>query len=185
MKNNQLFRIAGWCILVVALLMVVIHVVPSGAPSIIMLILSIAILLGLIFFFYMLYVVHRPESARLSLAGLVLGIIAVGLNLISLVSKLSAFLMNIGLLLWPLPFLVFGFLAWRSKRMPRGLALVGLLTGITFLIDGVAGLMGSDAVVNVVSLVGDIFALVWLVWLGIVFLSKKFTSASPKPVAAQ
>jgi hypothetical protein len=185
MKNNQLFRITGWCALAVALLMVVIHVVPSGAPSSVMLILSMIILLGLIFVFYMLYVVHRPESAGLSLAGLVLGIIAVGLNLISLVSKLSAFLMNMGLLLWPLPFLVFGFLAYRSDRMPRGLAVVGLLTGISFLITWVAGLMGSDAVVNVVSLVADIFALVWLVWLGVVFLSKKFTAASPKPVAAQ
>jgi hypothetical protein len=177
MNSNQLFRNAGWCALVVALLMVAIHVVPSGAPGIVGLILGIVILLGLTFVFYALYVAHRAESAGLSLAGLILWILAVGLNLISMVSTVSIFLGYVGSLLWLLPFLIFGFLAYRSDRMPRGLAVMAFLSGISLLIATVAGMMGSEAVVNVVSLVADIFMLVWLVWLGIVFLSKKFAAA--------
>jgi hypothetical protein len=184
MKNNQFFRIAGWCALVVALLMLAIHVVPSGAPGIVGLILTIAILLGLTFVFYALYVAHRTESAGLSLAGLILWILAFGLNLISLVSNVSTFLGYVGSLFWLLPFLIFGFLAYRSNRMPRGLAVVAFLAGISLLIATVAGMMGSEGVVNVVALVADIFMLLWLVWLGVVFLSKKFTAANPVPATA-
>jgi hypothetical protein len=184
MNNNKLFRTAGWCALVVALLMVAIHVVPSGTSSIVGLILTIAIMLGLTIVFYALYVAHRSESAGLSLAGLILWILAFGLNLISLVSNISTFLGYVGSLFWLLPFLIFGFLAYRSDRMPRGLAVMAFLSGISLLIATVAGMMGSEAVVNVVSLVADIFMLVWLVWLGIVFLSKEFAAALPEPVAA-
>jgi hypothetical protein len=184
MNTNKLFQIAGWCALVTALLMVAIHVVPSGTAGGVGLITTIAFLLGITFVFYALYVAHRAESAGLSLAGLISWILAVGLNLISLVSKLSAVLMNIGLLLWLLPFLVFGFLAWRSKRMPRGLAVAAFLAGISLLIATIAGMMGSDSIVNVVNLVADIFMTAWLAWLAIVFLSKKFAAADPVPAAA-
>lgn len=68
--------------------------------------------------------------------------------------------------------------------MPRGLAVVALLSGISLLVATVAGLMGNEAVFNVVNLVADIFMLVWLVWLGIVFLSRKFAAAIPAPAAS-
>jgi ATP/ADP translocase len=54
------------------------------------------------------------------------------------------------------------------------MAVVALLSGNSLLIATVAGLIGSEAVVNMVSLTTIIFMLVWLVWLGIVFLSRKF-----------
>jgi hypothetical protein len=178
MANNQLFRFTGWCALVVALLMVAILVVPSGASSTVGLILTIAILLGLTMVFYALYVAHRADSAGLSLAGLILWLLSLGLNIMSLVTNLvNNFLSNVGSLLWSLPFLIFGFLAYRSARMPRGLAVVAFLTGVVFLILGVAGFMGSATIVNWGNLVGDIFMLVWLVWLCVVFLSKKFAAA--------
>jgi hypothetical protein len=185
MNKNNLYRIAGWCALVTALLTVLIHLVPSGTLNIVGLILQIVILVGLTFVIYALFIAHRAESAGLSLAGLILGILILGLNLFTLVTNLNNTLINnVGTLLWSLPFLIFGFLAWRSTRMPRGLAVAALLTGISFLIATVAGMMGNEAVVNVVSLVADIFMLVWIVWLGIVFLSKKFASVAPVPVAA-
>jgi hypothetical protein len=175
MKNNQLFRIAGGCALVVALLMLAIHVVPSGTASIIGMILSMGTMLGLTFVFYALYVAHRTESAGLSLAGLILWILSFGLNLIGFfVTTVNNSLSAVGSLLWALPFLIFGYLAYRSARMPRGLAVLALVTGVVYLLLGVAGFMGSAGVINGGNLVGDILMLGWLVWLGVVFLSKKF-----------
>jgi hypothetical protein len=179
MNNSKFYRIAGWCALVVALLMLAIHVVPAGAAGI-ELIFTIAILLGLTFVFYVLYVAYRAESAGLSLAGLVLWILAFGLNLIGLVTNLvNPFLSNVGSLLWSLPFLIFGFLAYRSFKMPRGLAVVTLLTGTVYLILGAAGFMGSETFINWGNLVGDVFMLVWLVWLWRVFWSDKFATTRP------
>jgi len=184
MSNNKLFRAAGWCALLVGLLMLAIHGVPSGTSNTVGMIMEMGIMLGLTLVFYTLYVAHRAESAGLSLAGLISWILAFGLNLISTVSNLGTFLGTVGSLLWLLPFLIFGFLAYRSDRLPRGLAVAAFLSGISLLIATVAGMMGSDAVVNVVSLVADIFMLVWVGWLGVVLLSKKFNVASPVPTAA-
>jgi hypothetical protein len=175
MKNKQLFRTAGWCALVLALLMLAIHVVPSGTASIVGLILTIGIMLGLTVVFYTLYVAHRAESAGQSLAGLILWLLSLGLNLIGVfVTTVSNSLSAVGSLLWALPFLIFGLLAYRSTRMPRGLAVLALVTGVVYLLLGVAGFMGSAGVINGGNLVSDILMLGWLVWLGVVFLSKKF-----------
>jgi hypothetical protein len=184
MKNNQFFRVAGWCALVTALLMVGIHLVPSGTSSFLGSVVSIGTLLGLTIVFYSLYVAHRSQSAGLSLVGLISWVLAFGLNLISMVINIGTFLGYLGSLFWVLPFLIFGFLAYRSDRMPSGLAVVAFLSGISLLVAIVAGLMGNEAVVNIVSLVADIFMLVWLVWLGIVFLSGKFAAAIPAPAVS-
>jgi hypothetical protein len=177
MNKNNLFRFASWCALVTALLMVLIHVVPSGAPAIVGMIVGLAAMLGLTYVFYALYVAHRAESAGLSLAGLILWLLSLVLNLVSLVTSALNFLSNVGSLLWALPFLIFGYLAWRSARMPRGLAALTLLTGLVYVILAVAGFMGSAGFVDTGNLVGDILMLVWLVWLWRTFLSKKFASA--------
>jgi hypothetical protein len=185
MANKNLFRIAGWCALVTGVIMVAFHVVPAGLPVIVGMVLSIVDLLGLTIVFYALYVAHRAESAGLSLAGLILWLLAFVLNLIGLLTSLvNPFLSNVGSLLWALPFLIFGVLALRSASMPRGLAVLALLTGAVFLILGVAGFMGSAAIVDGGNLVADILMLAWIVWLGILFLSKKFATASPVPAVA-
>jgi hypothetical protein len=176
MKNNQLFQIAGWCALAAALLMLAIHVLPSGTSNMIGLIITIGTMLGLTVVFYALYYFHRVESAQLSLTGLVLWILAFVLNLFSLIGVLNTFLGYLASFFWLLPFLIFGYLAYQTAKIPRGLAVVALLCGISLLIATAAGIMGSDGVVNAVSLIADIFMLVWAVWLGFVFMSKKFTA---------
>jgi hypothetical protein len=177
MKNNQLFRIAGWCAIIVGLLMVGFHVVPSGVSGAVGLVLTLGVLLGLTVVFYALYVAHRTESAGLSLAGLVFWILALVVNLFGMVNTISTFLGVLGSFFWLLPFLIFGYLALKSSRMPRGLGVVALLAGLSLLIATVAGIMGNESIVNVVALVADVFMLAWTVWLGVVFLSKKFTAA--------
>jgi len=178
MSNNKLFQIAGWCALVTGLAMLAFHVVPGGVPAVVGLILTVVTLVGLTIVFYALYVAHRAESARLSLAGLILWLLVCVLNLFVLVTNnVTTFLSNLGSLLWALPFLIFGFLAWRSARMPRGVAVLALLAGAVALILGIAGFMGSAGIVDSGNLVLDILMLAWIVWLGIVFLSKKFAAA--------
>ena len=176
MKNNQLYRIAGWCALVTALLMLLIPVVRSVPPAIGMT-LNIVILLGITFVFYGLSAAHRAESAGLSLAGLILWLLSLMLTLVGFLTAISNSLSSLGSLLWALPFLIFGYLAWRSARMPRLLAVLALMTGVVYLLLAVAGFMGSAGFVNSGNLVGDILMLIWLAWLGVVFLSKKFAAA--------
>jgi hypothetical protein len=184
MNNYQFFRVSGWCALVTALLMVGIHLVPSGTSSILGMVIAIGTLLGLTIVFYSLYVAHRAQSVGLSLVGLIFWVLAFGLNIISMVTNISTFLGYLGSLFFLLPFLIFGFLAYRSDRMPRGLAVVAFLSGVSLLFATIAGLIGNEAVVNILNLVADIFMLVWLVWLSIVFLSKKFAATFLEAVVA-
>jgi hypothetical protein len=46
-----------------------------------------------------------------------------------MVSNISTFLGYLGSLFCLLPFLIFGFLAYRGDRLPRGMAVVALLSG--------------------------------------------------------
>ena len=178
MSNNNLFRIAGWCALVTGLLMLAFHVLPAGMPGMVGLAFTILVLLGLTIVFYALYVAFRSESATLSLAGLILWLLVFVLNLISVgTNSGNTFLSNLGSVLWALPFLFFGYLAYRSGRLPRGLAVLALLAGAVALVLGIVGFLGNAAIVDSGSLVLDILMLVWIVWLGIVFLSKKFAAA--------
>jgi hypothetical protein len=152
------------------------------APMIGGILLTIFLLL-LIVVFYALYVAHRSEAKGLSLAGLILVFPAIGMAIVANMND-NTFLVNLWYLLFSLPFLIFGFLAFRSVRIPRGLAVVALLTGITYLISGVGGLLGSQVIADNVSTLSSILMLVWLVWLWLVFVSKKFATASPEPAAA-
>jgi hypothetical protein len=183
MTNNNLFRTAGWSALAGAIIMVVAMVSFMLAP---MLggILEFLFLLLLIYIFCALYVVHRSESKGLSLAGLVLLVAAVVADVISMQNYGNTFLSNLWYLLFSFPFLIFGFLAWRSDRMPRGLAVLALLAGATYFISAVGGLLGSQAIAEGVSTLSILFVLVWLVWLWQVFLSKKFAVALVVPACA-
>ena len=132
--------------------------------------------------FYALYIAHRPESKGLSLAGLILVFPAIGMAIAANLGG-STFLVSLWYLFFFLLFLIFGFLAFRSAKMPRGLAVVALLTGITYLISGVAGFLGNQVIAENVSTFASIFMLVWLVWLWRAFLSKKLATALPATVA--
>jgi uncharacterized membrane protein YwaF len=147
-------------------------------------ILEIISLLLLIFVFYALYIAHRTESKGLSLAGLILLIAAIGVDIVSMANYGNITLSNLWYLLLSLPFLIFGFLAFRSQRMPRGLAVVALLAGVTFFIAGVVGLLGSPDMADNISLLSILLMLVWLVWLWRVFLSEKMTTSIPEAVTA-
>jgi hypothetical protein len=178
MPNNILFRIAGWCALLAGLIMGAFFVASAIAPtSVIGKILAIMGVLAMTVVFYALYVAHRSESAGLSLVGLLLWIPAGVVDIASLASPANTLLYAVDSLLFALPFLIFGFLAYRSAKMPRGLALIGLLSGVCWVITGAAAFIGSAAIGMVASLGGFIFMLVWLAWLWRVFVSGKLATA--------
>ena len=184
MSNKYFFRIAGWSALLIILINVLIMLIfPSGKPTGAEMVFEIFSLLVLTFVFFALYGAHRSESAGLSLAGLILWLPGLGVNIANVLTS-NDFLNLLGTLLLSLPFLIFGFLAYRSARMPRGLAVVTLLTGILYLITGVSGLMGIAVIGEYAGLVAAVLMLAWAVWLCVVFTSKKFAATSPVPAAA-
>ena len=189
MYNNKFFRIAGWCALAGALSMVaamVFFMLSGGSPVAGMVggILEYISLLLLIFVFYALYIALRSESKGLSLAGLILLIIAIGVDIIANLNYGNITLSNLWYLVLSLPYLIFGFLAFRSTTMSRGFAVVGLLTGVTYFISGVGGLLGNQNLADNVSSLSAILMLVWQVWLWRVFLSRKFVTAIPEMATA-
>ena len=180
MSNNKLFRIAAWCALLAALLMVSFFVVFSVAPtSGIGEILAVIGVLVLTPVFYALYIAHRSESAVLSLAGLVLWVPAGILDIASLLNPANTFLFAVDSVVFSLPLLIFGFLACRSAKTPRGLAGMALLSGVLYLIAGVASFIASATIGSLAGLGGLAFMLVWFVWLWRVFHRGNWQQHSP------
>jgi hypothetical protein len=184
MTNNNFFRISGWCAVLVAMLLLAIHVVAPGTSSMAGLFLKLGILLGLTWVFYALYVAHRTESAGLSQAGLAFWLLALGMKLINLAGDQSTFPLYGEALFWLAPTLIFGILACRNSRMPRGLAVLAFLAVISFFITAVAGGLGIVMAAKAANVASDVFILVLLVWLGFVFVSEKFAAVSSVPVIA-
>ena len=178
MSNNKLFRFAGRCALATVLLTLVVWGFYITAPtSSLILILGVLTMFVLTPVFYALYVFHRSESAGLSLVGLVLWVVAAVLQIVSLLAITNNFLYAIASLVFALPLLVFGFLAYRSTRMPRGLALVTLLTGIVWLILGAVSFNGTTTLAMVGGVASTLFMVVWLVWLWRLFTSGKLVTS--------
>ena len=178
MSNNNLFRFAGWCALLTVLLTVVTLGIFMASPtSSLAAILTMAGVVVLTPVFYALYVIHRSESAGLSLAGLLLWIAAAVLQIASLANPTNSALYAVAGMAFALPILIFGFLAYRSTRIPRGLAVVALLTGVVWVIAGAISFNGQTTLAQVTSLAATVVWLVWLVWLWRVFSSGKLATA--------
>jgi hypothetical protein len=146
MTNSKLFRFAGWSALFSAIFMLVAMVsFPLGAGlrggifEIIALLLTIVV-------FWALHVIYRSQSSGLSLAGLVLMVIALVVDVISMSFYSNTVLGNLWYLLFSLPFLIVGFLANRDGRLHRVLTIGTLLIGIFLFVGGVAGFLGSQAI---------------------------------------
>jgi hypothetical protein len=190
MFGKNLYRNAGWCALAAAILLVAssITFILSGEALTGVMVGVILLDIGLLlmaFVFYALYIVHRPESKVLGLAGLILWVISIGVSMASGTNSGNIPLNSLWNLLISLSFLIFGFLAWRSTRMPRGIAVVAILAGAIALIAGIGGLLGNLTILGNLSAFSQLFMLVWTIWLWRVLLSKKFAaSASPVPAAA-
>jgi hypothetical protein len=184
-SNNKLFRIGGWCALAAAFTMLaaVISFMLSGgypAAGLVGGILEYISLLLLIFVFFALYADFRSESKGLSLVGLILLVVAIVVDVFANFSNGNTILSNLWYLVLSLPFLIYGYLTFRSPSMSRGFAIAGLLTGITYLIAGIGGFLGNQNIADSVSIISALLMLVWEVWLWRVFWSKSDIKTAPK-----
>lgn len=183
MNNNKLFRIAGWCALAGAIcipLALVSFILSGTAPiaGMIGMIFEILSLLLLVFVFYALSVAHRSESKWLGFAGMILLVIAIAVDVVSLQLN-STFLYGLWYFLYSLPFLIFGYLGLRSARMPHGLVVLVLLTGVVNFIAGDVGMLGNPGLADTIQQFSIPLYLAWAVWLWRVFVSAKFAAALP------
>jgi hypothetical protein len=188
MENNKLFRTAGWCALASAIclpLAMVSFMLSGTAPiaGMVGMIFEVISLLLLVFVFYELSVAHRSESKWLGFAGMIIMVVAIVVDVVSQQIN-STFLFGLWYLLYSVPFLIFGYLAFRSDRMPRGLAVLVLLAGVITFIAGVVGLLGNPGLADSIQTFSIPFSLAWEIWLWRVLVSKKFTAAKPEPAVA-
>jgi len=74
---------------------------------------------------------------------------------------------------------LFGWLAYKSTKMPRGLAIAALISGVLTLLGGITYLAGIGTTVlgNLVNFGAAIPYFVWMIWLGRLFLSGKLAKA--------
>ncbi len=166
MSAKSLFRVGGWCALLSILLVVPGIVASEVAPnSGIFETVCIVDELLMVSVFYALFVLHRSESAGLSLAGLVLWIPGFIVGVASRLNPGSAYLDAANSLASALPFLIFGYLAYRSPKMPRGLAWMALLSGAFRWVAASAEFAGSGAMDALAGLGVLVFGSVWCVWL--------------------
>lgn len=169
MSNNNLFRYSGIAAIssaVIYVLTLAVGIATGDASSTVGVILTIVSILLFLLVTYALYVVHRRESAGISLIALILaggGTIG-GLFLdptkITPLFGLVALVYGIGLAL-------FGWLAYRSPKMPRGMGIVVIVTGVLALIlAAVAFAGGGIEIFGLVNLILTVPYVVWLIWLG-------------------
>jgi hypothetical protein len=175
MTNNKFFRTVGWFALAGAIFFLAAFLSFPLGLGMLGGLFEILSFLAIGVVFYSLYLAHSHEAKGLSLAGLVLAVAAILVAIVVLVTNLPA-LANLWYLLLGLPFVIFGVLAYRNDRMPRGLAIVELLAGALFLVAGVGGFFSGPDFADSVSLFAELLMLVWLFWTWRVFWSKKFSA---------
>jgi hypothetical protein len=174
MSNRDVFRIGGWSALLAALISVAAAVSITVAPDNVTLqaMLTVVGVLILTPVFYALFVAHRAEAAGLSLAGLVLWVVALVPNVVGSIDPKIISLPSAGMAFVP-PFLVFGFLAWRNVSWPNGLAGLLVSAGILFGIAGIVSYSRTTDLGNAIAAIGAILLLVWSLWIWRIFTSEK------------
>ncbi len=117
-----------------------------------------------------LYVLHRGESGALSLAALLL----LGISMVASLFVDPTDLGNpvvFGLTIcYGFGALLLGWLAFRSPRLPRGVGILALLMGALSLAMLAPMATGSADLVGIANLVVGILFVVWLLWLGWIFV---------------
>jgi hypothetical protein len=180
MANSNLFRIAGYAAFLGPLLWIIALGAAVINPTITVILFGVASIVFLVVI-YALYVIHRAEASGLALVAALLS--AVGL-IVSLFTgdpsvPANATLYGISTVVFGGGIILFGWLAYKSAKMPRGLAIAALIAGIISLIAGIAYLGGTGMadLANLLNTLSIIPFIVWMIWLGRLFLSGKQATA--------
>lgn len=170
MSDKKVIQIARWCALLAVMLMISFFVIFSIAPeSNIGELLAITGIFILTPVFYALYLIHRSESTTISLVGLIFWFPAGVLDMISLLNHENTTIYAIDSLIFSVPLILFGFLALKSTKMSNGAAIMALLSGVFYLISGIATFFIPGIIGMYSGLGGLVFMLVWFVWLFFIF----------------
>jgi hypothetical protein len=185
MPDKKVIQIARWCALLAVLLMISFFVIFSVAPtSPIGVLLAIAGVFVLTPVFYALYLLHRSESAMLSLAGFLFWFPAGILDILSLLNHENKLLYIIDSFIFPIPILIFGWLAMKSTKMSTGIAMTALMSGMLYLVSGITTAVHMDNIAMASGLGGLVLMLVWFVWLFFIFSKEnRSDTISPKDQA--
>ena len=176
MSNSNLYRIAGWSAILSVLLTFGLFgaMATSGRGAAFVAISIVASVLGAIVF-YALYLFHRAQSAMLSLAMLICGLI--GLVLENIGAGPESPPTMIAIALYGVAFLILGYLGYSHTQMPHWVAILAYIVGLVSLIG-----TGANAALmpNIATPFLGIQILAWIAWsvgIAILFLSRKLATS--------
>ena len=195
MSSNNLYRIAGIAGILSAILMLAFSAVADPATGAPLLYTVASSSVGIILVAG-LYALYRSEASALSLA-------AGGISVIGYVLSVVASLMQV---VFPHPMLaaadiaiyivglsMFSWLAYRTHKMPRLLAVVGFLAALagagSYVVMAITGTVFTSyenlpPVLMALFIVYLIGVVIWLVWTGIGLLRMKPTAATVQAASA-
>ncbi len=174
MSNRSLFRFAGWsAILSVVFSFAMFAFVQGGRGGMFMAVSIIASFFSAVVF-YALYVFHRPQSAALSLAMLVCGILALVLENVG--SGPETTLGVITNIIYGASFLLVGYLGVGNSHMPRWLAICAFVVGASCILFGLANALRLSTLGSITEMLQ--FAS-WIVWSVGILISFAFAKALP------
>ncbi|NJN81701.1 MAG: hypothetical protein HC802_05025 [Caldilineaceae bacterium] len=184
MNSQSIMRYCGGAAIVSALLYVVSVVAwmggdPTGAPPPLA---ATAYAVGSLLFLavlYALFLIHRGESFALSVGAVLLLGVSVVASLFLDPSDLSNPLIPILNACYGVGALLLGWLALRSPRLPNGVGILAMLMGALSLAMLPFMFAGATETVEAVNLVIGLLYVVWLCWLGWIFIKSVSTSAQP------
>jgi hypothetical protein len=178
MSNNNLYRIAGYAAILTTVLWLGGFGIGAVNPALVAPLLAVASIVFLVVV-YALYVVHRSESSGLALGAALFTVVGLTVSLLAGDPSVPANAMMYGIsaVVFGVGIILFGWLAYKSSKMPRGLAIAALIGGALSLIAGFfylggAGLLDLANTLNFGSIVPFF---VWMIWLGRLFLTGKLT----------
>lgn len=174
MSNRSLFRFAGWsAILSVVFSFAMFALVGGGRGGMFMVVSIIASFFSAVVF-GALYVFHRPQSAAVSLAMLVCGILALVLENIG--SGPETTLGVVTNIIYGTSFLLVGYLGLGSFQMPRWLALCAYVVGVSCILFGISNALRSSTLGSISEMLQ--FAS-WIVWSVGILIRFAFAKAVP------
>lgn len=184
MSSNNIFRLAGFAGILSAVLMLAFSSISdpaSGTPPLYAVassVVGITLVAGL-------YLLYRSEASALSLAAIAISVIGYVLFVVASLMQVafpSPALVAADIAVYILGLSLFSWLAYRTHKMPRLLAIVGFLAALAgagaYVVMSITGTSFSGygnlpPVLTALFFVYLIGVVVWLAWTGYILLSGK------------
>ena len=176
MSSRSLFRFAGWAaILSVVFSFGMFAFVEGGRGGLFMVVSIIASFFSVVVF-YTLYVLHRPQSAGLSLAMIMCGVLALILETIGTGPQTTlGIVTNV---IYGVSFLLVGYLGFGNSQMPRWIAICAYVVGASCVAFGGLTALGQTDLAGAIEMVQFLSWIAWSVGILIRFSFSKTALAT-------